>query len=197
MDLKKTSEETAEKLLARRIILIDGKLEPDLMRMVRFGILRLNTESVDDIKLLINSSGGNVTMMNLVFDVIKLSKARVVGIVNGACDSAAVTLLQACHVRLATRGSSFFMHFVSHDGDFFFKSNTPTSKINRKLKTRIESSKKVQRYSENILCQRTGLTRIEIRRYMIDGEENGARLDAEEAKAIGLVDNVIDSFELF
>lgn len=199
MDIRRSSDsdELSEELLKRRIISVEGHISSDMMRIIRLRILMLSARSDDCIKLLINSEGGEIVPTGFVFDAIRLSAARVIGIVNGSCDSAAITLLQACHRRLATRHSSFYLHFVRHDAVFPFKSSMPSPRIERMLEIRIREIRRIQKETEKILSERSGLARSKIRRYMADGEEYGTRLDPEEAKAIGLIDEVIDDFDLF
>lgn len=95
---------------------IDEFTARDLIRNISYSI-RLGNQSL---KLFINSPGGGVGDSMAIYDHIREQEflydednggARVVGIVRGhAASAASMIVLQACHVRLATRNSRLHLH---------------------------------------------------------------------------------------
>lgn len=182
-------KEVEQRYLSRRIIIIDSKLEDTLLRKTTDQIIALNAESGEDIRILINSSGGDIISVFYLFDCIRLSKSKVIGIVCGSCHSSAITLLQACHERLATTHSLFLLHFV-RNSNFSFRVDEKESEIKRRLLRDVSIGRKIQKEKERILSFRTGLTVEDLRRLMRDGEKNDTKLTATEALRYNLIDEI-------
>lgn len=190
-------KEVKQRYFSKRMILVDSKLEDGLLREIADQIMALNAESDEDIKILINSSGGDMISVFYLFDCISLSKSKVIGVVCGNCHSAAIILLQACHERLAATHSLFLFHFV-RNSNFSFRVDEKESEIRRRLSRDISIGRKIQKEKEIILSSRTGLTIKDLRRLMADGEKNDTRLTAVEALRYNIIDGIVnEDFKIF
>lgn len=185
-------KEFDESLAKKRIVLLDGDIDQENVNRVRFLLAFLNTQSTEEIKLVIDSSGGSVEQGLFLFDALKLSKAPIIGIVNGRCDSTALVVLQGCKKRVATKHSLFFTHFISHSIKFILDED-----FEKKISAFIEEGKRNQQYFEEILSQRTGKTVDKIKELMKGGEETRKILSSQEAKEIVLIDEVVEEYNLF
>ena len=179
----------------KRIVLVDGKIDGDMASRVRSSIVHLNLESDEDIRIVIDSAGGQIVPMLHIFDLVKFSRAKVVGIVNGLCHSSATILLQACHVRKASAHSTFLLHFVRTEFDF--KAHEPIADVRRRFNYALTKNKRLQGETEEILSKRSGRSVGQIRKHMIDGEKHDVRLTAEQAKELGFLDEVLMEYDLF
>ena len=200
IDKKGEKDEEMEKfgaeLRGRRILVVSDGINPTMAGRIIDGLLSFNFEStVAEIKLIIDSSGGNVVPALRVFDTIRLSKAPVVGIVHGRCDSVAVSLFQACHRRLTTANSTFFLHFIT--SDLKFKFHESEKEVLKRLRAVRVHNHQLQERIEKILSARTGRTIAQLRQLMQKGELEERRIMADEALKLGLVDEVIDTYDIF
>lgn len=74
-------------------------------------------KSRSDIYLDITSGGGDSYTMLGFHDLIKTSPRRIIGTAYGSCQSAAVLVLAACHVRRASRNTIFMVHEDTYQTD--------------------------------------------------------------------------------
>lgn len=141
--------------------------------------------------LVIDSGGGDVESAEILAALIS-DNGKVTAIVVNQANSMAIPLLQACRRRIALPNASFFFHTI-----------TSTRKIKamdvwnaKKVEALVEALKLIQeRYWERIHRRVRNLTTkpekeltLELLRQWCDQE---VRLSAEEAKAYGLVDEVL------
>ena len=181
-----TREEFDLVLAEKRTILLDGDIDEEMAAAVKFWLLSFNAKSSERINILIDTNGGSVQPALSMYDLITISSAPVTGIVIGDCQSMGVILLQACHVRMATPHSNFYLHnmiwknpSLSVDDDFI-------KTINKKYK-----ELKCLRYKLiNIIRKRCGLKIEEIKKLMNDGESYGTHFFADEALKLGLIDKI-------
>jgi len=178
-----------EALAKRRIILLAGEITDYRAEEIMSQLLSMNVESNQEIKLIINSGGGDVESGLWIYDAMKLIAAPVVGIVVGECNSTALVVLQGCKRRVATKHSKLLCHFVRYSATFPIHNG-----FEKKLRARIERAKESQGYFEEILAERTKSTREVIVKLMKEGEMVG-EFSAEKAKALGFIDEVIETYE--
>lgn len=188
-------KEVEEKLLARRVVLLDSQLESDLLRKIRGQILFLNLESNEDIKILIDSGGGRIIPTLYLFDAIKMSTAKIIGIVNGICNSAALTLLQACHKRFSTPHSTFLLHFV-RNSDFEYRADYDDARLEKAISFAIKMTRELQEKTESIIGKRSGMSAEAIRKRMEESENFDTRITAQEALSLNLIDEVVETLDL-
>ncbi len=186
-------EEIAKKLLERRILVMTGEITKEKVDEVRSGLIWLNALSNDEIKLIIDTKGGECEPGFWLVDFVQMLSAPVIGIVNGECYSIGIAILQGCRKRLATPHSWFQVHFTG--GTFRYAPRD--EKREKKFEIRLTQSQKVQEQMLQLLSSRTGKTPKEIIALCEKGEKYDWRFSASEAKELGFVDKVVEKFELF
>jgi len=176
-----------EALARKRILSLIGEITREKVENLRAWLQFLNIQSKRrTIKLIFDSPGGEVSAAFRLYDAILLSKAPVIGIVNGECSSAAVVILQATKKRLATEHSLFLIHPVVIN----FGKLRLNEKIKKKIDKKLEKGKKRQTALYQILMKKTGKTLKEIKA----NEEK--IMTAKEAKEFGLIDEVIERYKI-
>lgn len=110
-------------LAQRRILLLQGSINEKKVNYLRGELTALNLQSEQEVKLVIDSSGGEIDTALWLFDFLGFSRVPVIGIVNGRCHSAAILVLQGCTKRLATKHSSFLIHQISRTFTVSHKDN--------------------------------------------------------------------------
>lgn len=190
-----TRQEMEDRLEQKRIIILAERITKESTDKIRGAIFRLNLLSADKIVLLIDSGGGEIWPALSLLDFIKCSTAPVIGIVNGECKSSAMIVLQACHRRMASKHSKLLLHFVSTSTEF--KANDSHKDIRAIMRLNEKRNQEAQRAVEDILIQRTGLSRNQIRSLMHSGERYNDALNTDEALSYALIDAVVEDFEIF
>ena len=104
--------------------------------------------------------------------------------------SLAVVVLQVCGKRKALKHARFLLHFISTT--FSFSHHLSHEDVERLFRRRYLEGKGWQAYSEQVIAGRTGKPLDEIRQLMLEGDKFDARLNAEEAKTLNLIDKIID-----
>jgi ATP-dependent Clp protease protease subunit len=102
------------KLLASRIIFINGEIDDTLSNLVISELLYLDSISHEDIFIYINSPGGSVTAGLAIYDTIKYIKSDVSTVAVGLCASMAAIILAAGTKgkRLSLKNSEIMIHQV-------------------------------------------------------------------------------------
>lgn len=102
--------------LEERIFWIDDEISGMTMNLVHY-ILKWNREDKDlpieerkPIKLMIHSPGGDLDVLGVIYDIIRLSVTPVVGINLGQAYSAAAMILLACGRRYGLKNSTILFH---------------------------------------------------------------------------------------
>lgn len=184
-----TDKKVLNEVLAKRRIILLGEITDYRIDEIMSQLMALNLESSQEIKMVINSDGGEVDPGLWLYDALKMIATPVTGIVVGRCNSTALVVLQACQRRVATKHSSFLCHFVRYSARFPINNG-----FEKKLKSRVEKARASQKYFEDILSERTKLSREEIVKLMKEGESVG-EISAERAKDLGLIDEVVEKYE--
>jgi ATP-dependent Clp protease, protease subunit len=96
------------------VISLLGEFNDELYNAFLHEFLELEHEH-DKLIIYLNSPGGNVRTALSIYDLIKSSKANVVGVNMGTCYSAANIVLQACIKRYALPHASFMIHAGSSE----------------------------------------------------------------------------------
>jgi ATP-dependent Clp protease protease subunit len=98
-------------LKARQVPLIGATIDTDTQEKMCAALLFLNNQDpTKRITLLIDSSGGSVTALDIILDTMRVIKAPVDGLVTGGAASSAFRLLQHCRLRMAYRHAVLSMH---------------------------------------------------------------------------------------
>ena len=105
-----------------RIIWLDSEVDDSWLLYAKM-ILYWNEEDKGipienrkPIKLFFFSPGGDLDVNNMLIDVIRLSKTKVIGVNSQLCMSAAAFIYLACHERLSMPRAQFLLHSGSADG---------------------------------------------------------------------------------
>jgi ATP-dependent Clp protease, protease subunit len=141
-----------------------------------------NQDGPEQIKLFINSNGGELVQFFSLYDTImlikKLYKKELVTIVNGIAASAASIISQAGHTRYATKNSSIMIHEVS----FAFEGKVTSGK------DELTSVKKFQNLAFKIWADSMG---ISVKELCLMIEKKDLYFSAKEAKKLGLIDDIL------
>lgn len=144
--------------------------------------------------LLINCNGGKVdgAIAFKEFTSTLKKDIRIHGIAFGECKSAANAILQFCHKRTGLKYCRFFIHHLTRDITLKLNGNEE-----EQLSQYIADSKKNREIMVRLQCERTGISEAEWQRLANTGHEYGTILSSEEALKLNLIDEIIESHEIF
>lgn len=200
---KKSSEDTEDTFITAmrtamheegikdRTLFLDGQVTHARANVICYYIEKFNAEDDElsdsktydrmsnPIKLIIDSPGGYCTAGLAIISAIEQSETPVVTVAAGNAASMAFHILAAGHVRFSYRHSELMHH--QHSGAII---GTFTDSVET-----IERRKELQDRLDNLLIQRTHITRAKI------DEVNMRKLDwamwPEEALELGAIDKII------
>lgn len=178
-------EKVHDVLLKKRIIYLNGRVSEKEASRIGDAIIALNAESNAPMKLFINSNGGNIDAGLNIYDMLLHSVATVIGVVQQKAYSAASIILQGCHTRRAFKHGQILIHNGSIGMDKKF--DDIQENIEKGIRAIIEDSIKKRALMHAIYAGRTGKTVEEIKEICLADRV----VYADEAKAIGLIDEVI------
>jgi ATP-dependent Clp protease protease subunit len=160
-----------------RIIHLSGEVSQELYNYVSESIIDLELEKHAPIQIWFNSVGGDTRQAFAMYDLLSTSNCDIIGIVVGVCYSAAPFILQACKTRLATPNAQFMMHVGSMS-----LSDVHASEV----QAVIDSERAEQKEMDELM-----LARVTNKRKAQRHIRTGAYLSAQEAKDLGLIDDII------
>jgi ATP-dependent Clp protease protease subunit len=173
------------RLLKERIIMLSGEVNDDTSNLIVAQLLFLESEDPDkDIYLYINSPGGSITAGNAIYDTMQYIKCDVSTICIGMAASMGAFLLTcgAKNKRYALPNSEIMIHQPLGG----FQGQATDFEIHAKRILKIKES------LNKILSETTGKPLETIK---ADVERDNF-MSADEAKAYGLVDNVISTHKI-
>lgn len=169
------------KLLASRIVFINGEINDSVASTVIAELLYLDSLSNNDISIYINSPGGMVTAGFAIYDTMNFIKSDVSTIGMGLCASMAAFLLSS-----------------GQKGKRYLLPNAEVM-IHQPLGGAQGQATEIKIASDHILETKTKLNKIlakntgqKLTKIMKDTERDHY-LDAKKAKEYGLVDHIIHS----
>ncbi len=169
------------KLLASRIVFINGEINDSVASTVIAELLYLDSLSNDNISIYINSPGGMVTAGFAIYDTMNFIKSDVSTIGMGLCASMAAFLLSS-----------------GQKGKRYLLPNAEVM-IHQPLGGAQGQATEIKIASDHILETKTKLNKIlakntgqKLTKIMKDTERDHY-LDAKKAKEYGLVDHIIHS----
>lgn len=178
---------TFYKNLDHRVLWLDSEVDDSFTEFARY-IIDWNREDAGipvaqrkPIKLMILSYGGDLSINNMLINLIEISKTPVWGINMGHADSAGCFIFMSCHKRLAMPNSTFLIHkgSASFDGTY----EEVTSHV-------LEYQRVVDELCEYIMKHST------ISESILDENIWGEWfITAKEAVSYGFVDKVIDNID--
>ena len=170
------------RLLKERIIFLGTPIDDGVANVVMAQLLHLESEDPDrDISLYINSPGGSITALTAIYDTMQFIRPDIATTCMGQAASAAAVLLAAGTKgkRYALPNARILIHQPSGGGE----GQSSDIEIQAREILRMRSM------LDQILALHTGQTEEQVRR----DTERDKILTAEEAKAYGLIDDVINS----
>ena len=169
----------SEKLLKERIIFLDKEINSETASDIVSKLLYLDSEGDEDIKLYINSPGGEISSGFMIYDTINLIKSDVQTISVGTSASMAAIILLA-----GTKGkrkilpnSKVMLHDLSGEAKGKFKD----------VLTEVKEMNKLHNKLFDIIVEKTNLTKEQIE----DNLKNDFWLNSDEALKYGIVDKIV------
>lgn len=187
MDPKKMDMDLLEKLSKKRIVVLPGVINQDKINILRRIMANLCLESHDEITLIIDSKGGSTKSSFFFYDFLKIISSPVIGVVNGECQSAAMTILQGCTRRISTKHSRFLIHNNTHIPEMHLTSN-----VKEHYDIAYKEMQSIQDQLIHILMSRSQKTREEITALLDEGTKFNKEYTAEEVLEMGFLDEIIE-----
>ena len=168
-----------EKLLEEIIIFLDKEINSKTASDIVSKLLYLDSESNEDIKIFINSPGGDISSGLMIYDTINLIKSDVQTISIGTSASmAAIILLSGTKgKRKILPNSKVMLHDLSGEAKGKYKD----------IITEVNELNKIHNNIFEIVRSKTNLSMEQIEEYL----KNDFWLDCNEALKFGIVDKLI------
>ena len=181
--IKLEREEFEEYLLRKRVLLLEGEITREKAMDLRRKLLFLSSKSKEEIKIIIDTPGGEVIAALFLYEFISHLDAPVVCIINGECSSSGVVVLQGAKKRFATESSFFYLHPLAVS--FEKEPIVIDERAEERVKDKLRGAEERQKIIYNILIKKTNRTLEEIK------EKENKVIFAREAKELGLIDEVL------
>jgi ATP-dependent Clp protease protease subunit len=170
------------RLLKERIVFLGTPLDDTVANLVMAQLLHLESEDPErDINLYINSPGGSVTSLLAVYDTMQYIKPDMVTICMGQAASAAAVLLAA-----GTKGKRFGL---PHSRILIHQPSGGAEGQSVDIEIQAREILRMRRMLDEILATHTGQSVEKVSR----DTDRDFIMTAEEAKAYGLIDDIIES----
>jgi ATP-dependent Clp protease, protease subunit len=170
------------RLLKERIIFLGTPINDEIANLVMAQLLHLEGEDPEkDINIYINSPGGSVTSALAIFDTMEFIKPDVSTICMGQAASAAAVLLAA-----GTPGKRFAL---PHSRILIHQPHGGAEGQSVDIEIQAREIMRIRNLLDQILADKTGQTMEKI----TADTDRDFIMTAEEAKAYGLIDEVIQA----
>jgi ATP-dependent Clp protease protease subunit len=170
------------RLLNERIIFLGTPIDDTVANLVMAQLLHLESEDPDkDIQLYINSPGGSVTALLAIYDTMQYVKPDVATTCMGQAASAAAVLLAA-----GTKGKRFGL---PHSRILIHQPSGGAEGQSVDIEIQAREILRMRRMLDEILATHTGQS---VEKVSHDTDRDFI-MTAEEAKAYGLIDDIIES----
>lgn len=188
--------EIRHKLWAQGKFLV-SKIDSQTIESIENWILsnRTGDDPRTEFTLIINSSGGSPGLILYFASFMRTlsPEVKITGVAYGECGSAALALLQLCSERVAVKHCGFFIHHINETFKVSCQSVNWTD-----LRKKIECDKKIEAELVHIQTTRSGISVQKWKSLAQFGENAaGSAIIADEAKQLGLIDRVVDSYPIF
>lgn len=165
--------------LKTRVVYLGGPVNVEMSRQIIQALYAMSVDATSKpITLIINSGGGSVDEGMAIYDAISHIPCPVIGKVMGVCMSSALTILQACSLRLLSKNATLMLH------------NGEVAIGRQHTLEAIESSKQVvrdQKLFYELMSTRSGIPIKKIKRL----SQFSTYFTATEAVAVGLADGIL------
>ncbi|MFA5131249.1 MAG: ATP-dependent Clp protease proteolytic subunit [Patescibacteria group bacterium] len=145
----------------------------------------LYSSNIKRLKIIISSGGGDIDSAIRIYSYLKALPIEIEMIAFSQIDSAANVIFSAGSKRIAINGCRFLLH------EGIFTSGHKTATLHNHDEALI-TFKELLKKSISIISQETGKTEAEIGNLM----QNSTFLTTEEAKALGLVTEILEKMPL-
>lgn len=179
-------------LIPERVMRAKGFLEENDFCMLIDALFEFNRTPDKEVKLVIDSSGGEAAKGLAFYDYLRSMRVPVTGIVIGSCDSVAIAILQGCVKRIASKHSGFFFHSLESDCSFKLLQHPE-----RHFQKRIQRARELQEKYLDILSPKSIAGRSGIKKLMRDGDAHGMDISAEMALSYGFIDEIVEKVDIF
>ncbi len=169
-----------EKLLKERIIFLDKEIDSKTASDVVSKLLYLDSENNDDIKIFINSPGGNISDGLMIYDTINYinSDVQTISIGTSASMAAIILLSGTKGKRKILPNSKVMLHDLSGETRGKYKD----------IITEVKELNKIHDIIFEIIGKKTNLSMEQIEEYL----KNDFWLNSNEALKYGIVDKIIE-----
>lgn len=177
-------DETVKEWLENRVLIINQDISDDILESYIMHILKWNAEDKHKdadarkpIRIIINSSGGDMIVGMGLVDAILQSETKIIGIGLGLVASAAFHIYISCHERVSFKNTVFLMH----DGEINIQQTTSKARDTMAFFEEMED-----RIKNHVLSY------TEMTEEFYDGHfKQELYLYANTAKKLGCVDKII------
>jgi len=173
------------RLLKERIVFLGTPIDDTVANLIMAQLLHLESEDSDkDINLYINSPGGEITGLFAIYDTMQFIKPDIATYCMGQAASAAAVLLAA-----GTKGKR---HALPHSRILLHQPYSGAGGQASDIEIQAREITRMRELLESVLSHHTGQT---VERVNKDTDRDFI-LSADEAKAYGIIDEVIATREL-
>jgi ATP-dependent Clp protease, protease subunit len=170
------------RLLKERIVFLGTPVDDEIANVVMAQLLHLEGEDPEkDINVYINSPGGSVTSLLAIYDTMEFVKPDISTICIGQAASAAAVLLAA-----GTKGKRFAL---PHSRILLHQPHGGAEGQSVDIEIAAKEIMRIRQMLDEILAEKTGQA---IEKISKDTDRDFI-MDADEAKAYGIVDEVIQA----
>lgn len=179
---KLSSEKWELDLLQKRILYLDTSTTPGVAKRFGKAMVWLNSQDEEKpISLYIDSPGGNADAGLDICDMIRHSRAPVIGVVYRQAYSMAAVILQACSTRKCMRNAAILIHSIR-------LCEAPLDELEDDLEKTLAKTRKCQAAVNEIIQSRTGFSDEKMREI----NKKDEFFSAEQALKLGLIDEILD-----
>jgi ATP-dependent protease ClpP protease subunit len=170
----------------------------DVVESIFSWIIDNLTRGKTEFTLVINSEGGQPAAAGRFACLLRTLPATVklTGVAIDTCGSAALALLQCCHERIAVRNTGFFPHHVQCK--LTINCHLEMSEIIEMVAREIAQARMVEHEMVELQSKRMGISPKEWMALAEHGEKtSGVKYYTNDALRIGMIDKVVDHYQLF
>lgn len=166
------------RLMQDRLVFLNGPISTEMSHIVIAQLLYIDSEQPgQDIKMYINSPGGEVSAGMAIYDAMKMVRSRVITICSGMAASMGAFLLAAGDLRQALPNAEMMIHQPSGG----------VQGVATEVEIEARRIIRLRKRMNELLAQMTGqpLERIQ------EDSDRDFWMNPEEAKAYGLIDEIV------
>ncbi|MFT7644580.1 MAG: ATP-dependent protease ClpP protease subunit [Candidatus Paceibacteria bacterium] len=195
-----------EGLMERRTVVLEGAINHSSISEVSARLLELQTQSDDEVTLMISSGGGELYPALELCDLVKtLMSAPVRGIAIGECGSAATLIMLHCKQRLGFPYSRYLIH-SGNLGGIDLPIGRATSKVTSQLLAEVTKTEKLVTgiYTDMLTpkSRKKSISEAHKKEYvqrLLDrgNQHHNEWMSVQEALEIGLIEEVVTDPKIY